>query len=181
MNMKKVTLLLLSIVVSIFLLGCSEADTILPDDDIWHNTNETEGKVTYIRAFVNSFPPNETTTTVNTSKSNPYIIITFQAQTGPDDNRVWGWQPADSTTITYNDTIIVEYTNGSPITYTTDPIQPTGDAFSVNIIRITLSPPLPTLPTTVKITLSPNIKAYCGDDVYLSSPYTFNITVAATP
>ena len=145
-NMKKV--ILLYIIVAIALFGCSEADTILPGDDIFNNPATPEGEITSLTASV-SYSPTET---------NPVVGIEFST-------------PADCSSIV----IEVEY-NGS-LVGTGDYNIILQNPPSTNIISIEFNISL-SQGDSGKITLPSDLKAaHTNNSITLSEPRVLNFTV----
>jgi len=163
--MKKAALLSIIAGICICLFGCGEADTIMPDDDIFNSGDTPEGTVTSFRAEVNN----------SATVANPYIVIKFNT-------------PALSDTIIYDTTIFVVY-NGTSYKFrhptatgfyhaTPSAIVP-GAADSIQTIKIDLKPISPVAGTTAMVTLyGEKISAYADPEKKLSNNIqAFTVTI----
>jgi hypothetical protein len=177
--MKKVVISF--IIVSIaFLLGCGEADTVLPGDDLFYNTRDPEGDIISIKASVSCseehgiLKPNpvDIPSCYPPTAANPIIIIDF-------DTPVAGESIIYDTTITVsiwdgNNYITVHKNNGTNNGYYANPTNPAqGNSHDVIRVDLRLQKSLLSQGAKVKITLTSGIKAYGGDSVTLSNPGDF--------
>ena len=151
--MKKVVLLY--IIVTIALFGCSEADTILPGDEIFNNPNKPEGEITSLTASIIDSP----------TVTNPFVGIEFST-------------PADCSSIVATD-IEVKYKSDT-LDGSTDYDIILQNQSSTNTIRIKFNTPhlIPLVQgDSGTITLPSDIKAYTNNSITLSEPRTLNFSV----
>jgi hypothetical protein len=153
-------LFLILAVLSLFVLGCSEAETVFPGDETYYNPLPAEGtEITTLTATVS----NDLTTT------NPVIRITFNT-------------PVDDLTVVYDTTIQVESSNEGVLTegtgigeYNAYPDTPLTSETS--IIIIDLNNITHTSGTVIRVTLTSGLIAYTNPSVTLSNPGNFDRTI----
>jgi hypothetical protein len=136
-------LFLILAVLSLFVLGCSEAETVFPGDEAFYNPLPAEGTVTVFTATVG-----------NISEDNPYITILFSSRIDP-------------ATVVFDTTVIVEYPAGVTTLIEGAPLGYHGIVNSSKI-DLDLSPVSPISGNSVRVILTSANKAFVNNAISLT-------------
>lgn len=134
-------LFLILAVLSLFVIGCSEADTVFPGDESYYNPLSPEGTVTELTATIGDI-----------SEDNPYLTILFST-------------PIDPATIGFDTSVIVQYPAG--ITTLAEGTNYYG-IVNTSKIELDLTPITPISGTSVRVILTSANKAFVNNTISLA-------------